>query len=57
MPGIIFAVFVVAILAFVAILFVRKKKTEKVVKKPDVTYVCPNCGDSDCECRKLEEGP
>ena len=57
MPGILFCVFIVAILALVAILFLRRRKTEKVAEKPDVTYVCPSCGDSDCECHKLEEDP
>ena len=57
MPGILFGVLTVAILALVAILFLRKRKTERVAKKSDVTYVCTSCGDSDCECHKLEEGP
>ncbi len=57
MPGILFGVFTVAILGLVAIFFLRKRKTERVAEKPDVTYVCPSCGDSDCECHKLKEGP
>ena len=57
MPGILLGVLIVAILALVAILFFRKRKTERIAEKPDVTYACPSCGDSDCECHKLEEGP
>jgi hypothetical protein len=42
-------------LIVIGVLFYLKKGPARHEKKPDVEYICEECGDKDCICEKKEK--
>jgi hypothetical protein len=55
MAGAAIVCFFAAFLFIVCVLLFTKLKPGKTDDKADAEYICAFCGDSDCECQKLNK--